>query len=445
MKLALATLSLLLAVAASTAVEHYNDHSVFRVRPSTVLQLSMLQKLQDDEVDFWREPDQVNRFADIRLTPANKERVLQYFNDNGIQYELIIPDVEKVVENERQQLREAEQTFQTRAHFENNNRAEAIAGFWNTYQRYDTHLSLINALVQQNPTIVSRVNIGTSYQGRTLAAARIGSNQNANKPVIWIEGGIHAREWISPATVSYFAQQLVDRYNANNAVVRDLLAYFDFYIVFVLNADGYEYTHTTSRLWRKTRKPSATSPTCIGTDPNRNFGYQWGGEGASANACSETYRGDSPFSEPEVKAETDYILNQLAGKVKSFLSVHSYGQYWLYPWGYTSELTSDNAELDRVAKASVAALNTVSPSIRYTIGTSTNVLYAAAGGADDWSYGSAAKAKYSYTVELRDTGTYGFQLPASQIKASGDETSAAFIALASEVKKAGLREQQQQQ
>ena len=58
---------------------------------------------------------------------------------------------------------------------------------------------------------------------------------------------------------------------------------------------------------------------------------------------------------------------------------------------------------------------------------------AAAGGADDWAYG-AAKAKYAYTVELRDTGAYGFQLPASYIVPTGKETTAAFIALAKAVK-----------
>ena len=108
-----------------------------------------------------------------------------------------------------------------------------------------------------------------------------------------------------------------------------------------------------------------------------------------------------------------------------------------------------------MARLSVQALNGVSPSIRYTIGTSTNVLCkfddrfeclfvmviifvmtdAAAGGADDWAYGSA-NVRYSYTVELRDTGSYGFQLPASQIIPTGKETSAAFFALAQAVRAA---------
>ena len=57
---------------------------------------------------------------------------------------------------------------------------------------------------------------------------------------------------------------------------------------------------------------------------------------------------------------------------------------------------------------------------------------AAAGGSADWGY-EIAKAKYSYTIELRDTGTYGFQLPASQLVPTATETTAALITLAKQV------------
>lgn len=198
---------------------------------------------------------------------------------------------------------------------------EAIPGFWNAYQRYDRHVALVDALVAGNSAIASKVVFGKSVENRDLVAIRIGANTSPSKKVIWIEGGIHAREWISPATVTYFAQQLINNYNDNDATTKDLLNYFDFYIVPSLNVDGYEYTHTTSRLWRKTRGKNAGS-SCIGADPNRNFGYQWGGTGASSNPCSETYRGDKAFSEIEVKAETDYILANFKGRISSFLSVH---------------------------------------------------------------------------------------------------------------------------
>lgn len=54
---------------------------------------------------------------------------------------------------------------------------------------------------------------------------------------------------------------------------------------------------------------------------------------------------------------------------------------------------------------------------------------AAAGGSDDWAKGVAG-VKYSYTIELRDTGNYGFLLPASQIIPTGEETFEGFLVVA---------------
>lgn len=55
-----------------------------------------------------------------------------------------------------------------------------------------------------------------------------------------MDGGIHAREWISPATVLYIIQQLVE----NRSETRDLTDKVNWYILPVINVDGYEYTHT---------------------------------------------------------------------------------------------------------------------------------------------------------------------------------------------------------
>lgn len=84
-------------------------------------------------------------------------------------------------------------------------------------------------------------------------------------------------------------------------------------------------------MWRKTRKPGAT---CIGTDGNRNFKYHWGEVGASAYECTDTFRGTTSFSEPETIVVRT-ILESLAETCTFYLTLHSYGNYLLYPWGYT--------------------------------------------------------------------------------------------------------------
>lgn len=61
-------------------------------------------------------------------------------------------------------------------------------------------------------------------------------------------------------------------------------------------------------------------------------------------------------------------------------------------------------------------------------------LYPTTGTANDWFYsddantgGRDAVRAYGFTIELRDTGRYGFELPASQIIPSGQEMLPAAI------------------
>ena len=90
----------------------------------------------------------------------------------------------------------------------------------------------------------------------------------------------HYRERISPATCSYIAKKMVE----NSAKYKNLLDSFDVYIMPSMNPDGYEYSRATDRMWRKTRSVNPGFA-CRGTDPNRNWGYNWGLVGASSNPC----------------------------------------------------------------------------------------------------------------------------------------------------------------
>jgi murein tripeptide amidase MpaA len=52
--------------------------------------------------------------------------------------------------------------------------------------------------------------------------------------------GVNGREWIGPATMTYFMKMLVEDYSKN----KELVDTFDWYILPVVNPDGYEYSHT---------------------------------------------------------------------------------------------------------------------------------------------------------------------------------------------------------
>ncbi|KAK3610301.1 hypothetical protein CHS0354_029767 [Potamilus streckersoni] len=129
--------------------------------------------------------------------------------------------------------------------------------------------------VQQNAkgVQVSQQVFGQSAEGRALKVLKVSLPSRISKKAIIIDGGIHAREWISPASVIWMMDKLV--FNPlSDPDVATLLNHFDFYLIPVLNPDGYEYSRTNDRLWRKNRRINSGS-TCIGVDLNRNFDYQW--------------------------------------------------------------------------------------------------------------------------------------------------------------------------
>ncbi|KAL1456823.1 hypothetical protein WDU94_001519 [Cyamophila willieti] len=112
--------------------------------------------------------------------------------------------------------------------------------------------------------------IGETFEGRPIQAIKISHGGSGNEnPTILMDGGIHAREWISPAMVLYVLHQLVE-HPENFPMLRKV----DWLLIPLLNPDGYVYSMTKDRMWRKNRaKPkNAETNQCHGVDLNRNFG-----------------------------------------------------------------------------------------------------------------------------------------------------------------------------
>ncbi|KAH7982467.1 hypothetical protein HPB52_005104 [Rhipicephalus sanguineus] len=68
----------------------------------------------------------------------------------------------------------------------------------------------------------------------------------------------------------------------SDSTITTLLQTFDFYIFPVVNPDGYAYTFTSDRLWRKNRSGGRRG--CRGVDPNRNFAAAFGGSAAGSSS-----------------------------------------------------------------------------------------------------------------------------------------------------------------
>ncbi|XP_066504876.1 carboxypeptidase A1-like [Hoplias malabaricus] len=393
--------------------ETFVGHQVLRVTAKNDAEIDLLKELSQLEhlqLDFWREPIDESLPVDVRVPFHSLQPVRSFLAYNEIHYDIMIEDLQALLDEEQQEMMRSHAVLpRTTDDYDYTN-----------YHTLDEINSFIDMLVQENPKLISKIVIGQSYEGRPLNVLKFSTG--AGHPGIWIDTGIHSREWITQASGTWFAKKIVNDYG-RDAALTDILNKYDIFMEIVVNPDGYAYTHTSNRMWRKTRKPNPDS-TCVGVDPNRNWGTGFGGGGSSSDPCSETYRGPYVNSESEVKAIVDFVKSH--GKLKAFVSIHSYSQMLLYPYGDTSTPCKDHVELDELAKKAVADLKSFYGTA-YTYGSTFNTIYQASGITTDWAYDQGIK--YSYTFELRDIGDYGFLLPANQIIPTAQETWLALLTI----------------
>jgi len=278
---------------------------------------------------------------------------------------------------------------------------------------------------------ITGVNIGTTAGGNTLTCYVLNPSRSTNAPIIFLDAGIHAREWIAPATLNFITEGLINEYMAGNTQVRNIMDRSRIVILPIVNPDGYAFTWNGDRMWRKNRN-RYSGTTCYGIDNNRNFASFWGQGGSSTNPCSETYMGPSSNSEAETRAIVNYASSlQTSGPIYAYVSYHSYSQLILRPWGYTSANSPNETYLSQLGATWSANIRSVSG--RTYTSQKSNSLYITTGSSSDYMYDNTVTnanrfngINYrvaSYTIELRpqDGSAVGFQLPPAEIIPTGQE------------------------
>ncbi|KAJ8393411.1 hypothetical protein AAFF_G00061330 [Aldrovandia affinis] len=366
---------------AAFSQETFEGDQVLRITAKDEVEISLLQDLSEIDrlqLDFWKDPTHSSLPVDIHVPFNSLQAVKAYLETNEIQYSVMIKDLQVVLDEEQSEMQGARSA-----------QPRNTDGY--NYENYHTLseiYSFMDMLVAENPNLVSKIQIGSSYEKRPLNVLKFSTG--SGRPGIWIDTGIHSREWVTQASGTWFAKKIVTDYGSDPALT-NLLNSMDIFIEIVTNPDGFHYTHTNNRMWRKTRKPNPGS-SCVGVDPNRNWDAGFGGPGASGSPCSETYRGPKAHSEPEVSAIVDFVRSH--GNLKAFVSIHAYSQMLLYPYGYTRKPALDQAELHDLAKKAITDLASMYGT-RYKYGSIINTIYQASGGTIDWTYKQGIK--YSYT------------------------------------------------
>ncbi|XP_046762967.1 carboxypeptidase A2 isoform X4 [Gallus gallus] len=391
---------------AALCLETFVGHQVLRIKTRNEEQLKklrFLETLDHLELDFWLNPSTPALPVDVRIPAHSLQAVKIFLESHGIEYSILIEDLQVILDREKQDIVASQQMERSSSTFN-----------YGTYHSLASIYQELDNLASEYGNIVSKIQIGESYEKRPLYVLKF-STGRGNRPAIWLDAGIHSREWVTQASAMWIAKKIASDYG-NDPSITSLLNNLDIFLLPVANPDGYEFTHTTNRMWRKTRSKNSGS-LCIGVDPNRNWDAGFGGPGASSNPCSDSYHGPRANSEVEVKSVVDFIKNH--GNIQAFLTLHSYSQLLMYPYGYKCTPPADNAELNTIGKAAANSIRSLYGTT-YTVGSICSTIYQASGGSIDWSYDYGIK--YSFAFELRDTGRYGFLLPAAQIIPTAEET-----------------------
>ncbi|MFC4854197.1 M14 family zinc carboxypeptidase [Actinophytocola glycyrrhizae] len=292
------------------------------------------------------------------------------------------------------------------------------------YHNYAEMTAVIDQAVADHPAILRKVAIGNSYEGRQMVALKISDNAatDENEPEVLFTAHQHAREHLTVEMALYILAEFTDKYGSDSRIT-NLVNSREIWIIPDLNPDGGEWDIRSGSYagWRKNRQPNSGS-SYVGTDLNRNWPYQWGCcGGSSGSTSSDTYRGPSAGSAPEVRNVINFVNSRVVGgvqQIRTGIDFHTFSELVLWPFGYTYNdtapgMTAQDYQVFSTLGRQMAATNGYTPE-------QASDLYITDGSIDDWLWG--AHKIYGYTFEMYPSsgGINGFYPPDEVI---GRETS----------------------
>ncbi|MFQ6089479.1 MAG: M14 family metallopeptidase [Candidatus Methanofastidiosia archaeon] len=282
-----------------------------------------------------------------------------------------------------------------------------VAYFPEAYTTYEEMVSELEEISREYSEIAKLYEIGRSVQNRRLLALKISDFpwKEEDEPEVFFVANHHAREVITTEVALYFIRYVVENYEKDERVT-NLVDEREIWIVPMLNPDGHVMVENGKHDQRKNAN---------GVDLNRNYSFMWGKDniGSSPGIDGQTYRGPSPFSEPETQA----IKNLVESREFSIsISFHSGISIILFPWGYVAKNTPDDPMFREIA-SKMSLLS------GYPYGNAKDrVIYLVNGEFDDWMYGEMGIISLTVEVYGRNSSNIWkyFNPPSSEIEEVGE-------------------------
>jgi hypothetical protein len=224
------------------------------------------------------------------------------------------------------------------------------------YRTVDETFASIDSLVEMYPEWVSKETIGSSFNfSIDIPVMIIDVPSDVKKAPMMMVAGHHSRELPPPETVMRFAEALIEGYGTDITWILDRTSV---HIVPIANPDGRKLVQGDLDLYYRKNAHiygCESGWEMDGADLNRNYPMFWGiDEGSSNDTCSNSFRGDSPLSEPEALSVWNYADKIFPDEFKKdsfeeagrkleeacdastpgiFIDVHSAGDFIYFPWG----------------------------------------------------------------------------------------------------------------
>lgn len=399
-----------------SAVARYDHYKLWRMHIETEEQLEVMKELERRNlgIEFIGHVRKTDQQLTILVPARAAYDMADVFRRYKMTNEVLVENMQEVIDRQREDVKPKE--------------TKGAEMDWTHYFHLQSLMDYLS-YVSEKHSCVTLLEIGRSFEDRPIQGIKI--SKGPGRTAVFVEGGIHAREWISPATVTYLINQLL---TSTVPEIQALANDYDWYFFPVVNPDGYFHTFEVDRLWRKNRKPYGLF---VGVDLNRNFDSNWNGSGSSADPLQFDFAGSNFNSEPEVKCLSAFLAeNKASQRIETFISLHSYSQLIMFPYGHTEVPVDNYADLKAIGEAAAAAIK-ARHGQEYKSGSINETIYPSSGGSSDFVRSLGIQISYTFELRPAPDATEMFILPASQITAVGEETTAAFVALMKEAKARG--------
>uniref|UniRef100_A0A915DMS4 Peptidase M14 carboxypeptidase A domain-containing protein n=1 Tax=Ditylenchus dipsaci TaxID=166011 RepID=A0A915DMS4_9BILA len=396
-----------------TSSLNFGRYKVYQIRPRTEEQLKQLELFeQQGIVDFWHMPFTPNATADVMLDEGRQEvqqfhKFIQQFGIDSKVWWKIWPNSLSKKKSGRPIAPESL-----------GKRANSFGITMGEYHSYDEILAFMSRIERQLPAdTVQLRSIGKSAEGRDIRGIQFGKPRDFTRQVVWIDAGMHSREWTAIHTAVYFIYYIANEMVANphlhwsNTCKFWMCSFCRVSILMDMNTQEVIPEIHRSDSGAKADHKRGVTPTVRTID------------GAAEGWIStETLIFALLKQAPPTSPRCGFVV-RFTWRIPAMVTMHAYSQLWIYPFSHRKHsYPADIAELKAVARRAVDAIGEKFGT-HYMTGTGPEIIYAYAGGSADWAKQTAG-IKYTYTIELRPSywSWNGFILEKAQLIPTAKET-----------------------